>query len=83
VVIGGRLRAMRKAQDLRLTLTDPPAQPSRSIAFYTTGALDPNDAACELVDDAASWLSESSVQPLPAPDWTGGGDRAGRGRPDE
>ena len=54
---------------LRLTLTDPPGAPSHSITFHTTGAAHPPRAARVLLDEAAKWLSESGVEPMPVPEW--------------
>jgi len=60
--------------ELRLTLTDPPNAPSRSMAFYKSGAMDPAQAARELLDDAESWLKESGLEPVRVPDQAPGED---------
>jgi hypothetical protein len=54
---------------LRLTLTDPPGAPSRSITFYSVGGASPEDVARRLLEDARAWLAESDMKPLPVPEW--------------
>jgi hypothetical protein len=54
---------------LRLTLTDPPQRPSRSITFHATGGADPEDVAERCLDDADEWLAESDTEPMPVPEW--------------
>lgn len=54
---------------LRLTLTNPDNEPSRSVTFYTAGAGDPEDAAEALLKDARAWLAEGNVEPMPVPEW--------------
>lgn len=55
--------------ELRLTLANPEAAPSRSITLYSVGKIDPEEVASALLEDAAAWLAESDQEPLPVPDW--------------
>lgn len=57
------------AGQMRLTLTNPSAAPSRSIVFYSVGGLSPDEVARRLLDDCKVWLVESGVEPLPVPAW--------------
>jgi hypothetical protein len=58
--------------ELRLTLTNPPGKPSRSVTFYAVGGMSPNDLAGGLLADVLLWLSESHQEPLPPPYWLTG-----------
>jgi hypothetical protein len=54
--------------ELRVTLTDPPSEPARSITFYTTAKDGPYDAAAELLVELHRWLGEGGA-PMPRPEW--------------
>ena len=54
---------------LRLTLTDPEGEPSRSITFHSVGGALPENVAERLLADVRDWLATSDVKPLPAPPW--------------
>jgi hypothetical protein len=53
----------------RLTLTDPPNAPSRSITFYAAGGTGPAHCARRLLVDVQDWLATSGQVPMPVPDW--------------
>lgn len=57
---------------LRLTLTNPENEPSRSMTFFYAGAADPEDVAWAVLADFAAWMEESGVTPMPVPDWMKG-----------
>jgi hypothetical protein len=57
--------------ELRLTLTNPDSAPSRSMTFYSVAGARPDDVARALLDDCATLLAESGVEPLPVPEWKG------------
>jgi hypothetical protein len=54
---------------LRLTLTDPESQPSRSMTFYAVAGGEPEDVARRCLDDADQWMAESGTEPMPVPEW--------------
>ena len=61
---------------LRLTLTNPTSEPSRSMTIYSAGGGDPEEVAEALLADAEAWIAESGQQPLPPPAWMlDGGER--------
>lgn len=45
--------------ELRVTLTNPDNEPSRSIAFWTVGASGPEECALKLLADFEKWRKES------------------------
>lgn len=57
------------AGQLRVTLTDPPHGPSRSITFYAAGAPSASVVAARCLDDFVNWLADTDSPPMPVPDW--------------
>lgn len=55
--------------ELRLVLTNPDRQPSRSMTFYKAGGADPEDIAQKVYADAVHWMRETGTEPMPVPDW--------------
>ena len=57
---------------LRVTLTNPPGKPSRSIVFFSVGQATPEAVAERVVEDFHVWREAEGVEPLPVPDWIRG-----------
>jgi hypothetical protein len=54
--------------ELRLTMTNPPLAPSRSITFYACAGAGPEDIATALYKDYLAWIDSLptySTRPLP------------------
>jgi hypothetical protein len=54
--------------ELRLVLTNPRGEPSRSMTFYGAGGEDSDDVARRVLNDARRWLKESGLTPMAPPD---------------
>lgn len=50
---------------LRVTLTNPRHEPSRSMTFFSAGGSSAERVAEAVLGDFARWLDESGVEPLP------------------
>jgi hypothetical protein len=57
------------AGTLRVTLTNPENEPSRSMTFHRVAGLTPDEIAEAVLTDFYKWLSESDAEPLPPPEW--------------
>lgn len=55
---------------LRVTLTNPDNEPSRSMTFFSAGQSDPEGVAWNVLTDFEKWRGESGVEPLSAPEWS-------------
>jgi hypothetical protein len=54
---------------LRVTLTNPDGEPSRSMTFFSAGQLSAEAVALTVIGDFEKWLVEADAEPLPPPDW--------------
>lgn len=54
---------------LRITITNPEGQPSRSLVFFSAGQASAEGVAQMVLDDLERCLEEGGVKPLPPPTW--------------